>query len=157
VPYTREDRDTTWRRLRARPQPAENDHRFQKEAQMPITPMSELVEVWLWEPDAKREPFAHESRPLEYIPAAPLPRNGDIIHLPPNLTGDTTEQAFGYGGTRTPFRVMECSHVYSREKDEKLDVGSLMPAVYVKTLIFVERLSPKEFYDDRGWTREPGV
>ena len=28
------------------------------------------------------------------------------------------------------------------------------PARHVKTLIFVRRMSEKEFYDDRGWRRE---
>ena len=31
------------------------------------------------------------------------------------------------------------------------------PAVHVRTTMHVQRLSPKEVYDDRGWEREPGV
>ena len=117
-----------------------------------------LIEVWLWDPDQKRPPFGHGTRPLEYLPSdAPLPRAGDIIHVPRNVTGDTKRQAFGYGGTRTPLRVVECSHVYAREKGEKVDPLHLTPAVHVKTSIHVRRLSPKEVYDDRGWEREPGV
>ena len=89
-------------------------------------------------------------------PMAPLPRAGDIIHLPRNVTGDTKKQAFGFGGTRTPFRVVECSHVYARERTEKVDTLHPTPAVHVKTTMHVRRLSPKEVYDDRGWEREPG-
>jgi hypothetical protein len=125
---------------------------------MPRKAQPGLVEVWLWDPSKKRAPFAHKTNPLEYLPAdAPLPRVGDIIHLPRNVTGDTKEQAFGYGGTRTPFRVMECSHIYAREKREKFDPLDPKPAVHVRTNIFVERLGPKDVYDDRGWEREPGV
>jgi hypothetical protein len=117
-----------------------------------------LVEVWLWDPDQKRPPFGHKTVPLEYLPAdAALPRAGDIIHLPRNVTGDTKKQAFGFGGTRTPFRVVECSHVYAREKTEKIDSLQPTPAVHVKTTLHVRRLSPKEVYDDRGWEREPGT
>jgi len=117
-----------------------------------------LIEVWLWDPDKQRPPFGHKTTPLEYLPAdGPLPRPGDIIHLPRNVTGDTKKQAFGYGGTRTPFRVVECGHVYAREKGEKFDSLNPTPAVRVKTTMHVRRLSPKEVYDDRGWEREPGV
>jgi hypothetical protein len=125
---------------------------------MPKKAQPGLVEVWLWDTSKKRAPFAHATNPLEYLPAdAPLPRVGDIIHLPRNVTGDTKEQAFGYGGTRTPFRVKECSHIFAREKREKFDPLDPKPAVYVRTNIFVERLGPKDVYDDRGWEREPGV
>ena len=117
-----------------------------------------LIEVWLWDPDQKRPPFGHKTVPLEYLPAdAALPRAGDIIHLPRNVTGDTKKQAFGFGGTRTPFRVVECRHVYAREKTEKIDSLHPTPAVHVKTTLHVRRLSPKEVYDDRGWEREPGT
>jgi hypothetical protein len=125
---------------------------------MPSRQGPRLVEVWLWDLSTKRSPFGHETDPLEYLPAdAPLPRVGDMIHLPPNVTGDTREQAFGYGGTRTPFRVEECSHVFAREKDEKVDLLNPSPARHVKTLIFVRRLTPEEVYDQRGWEREAGV
>ncbi|MEI6449225.1 MAG: hypothetical protein WCP98_04645 [Actinomycetes bacterium] len=122
---------------------------------MPSRGRHELVEVWLWDPGAKRAPFAYESDPLEYLPAdAPLPRVGDLILLPPNITGDTREQAFAYAGTRTPFKVMECEHVYFRAKVEKLDPANPKPARHVKTIISVHRLTAKEFDDDRGWSRE---
>jgi hypothetical protein len=125
---------------------------------MPSKPKPALIEVWLWDPSHKRPPFAHATDPLEYLPAdAPLPRVGDIIHLPRNVTGDTKKQAFGFGGTRTPFRVKECSHVYARDKKEKFDRLDPTPAVHVRTSIHVERLGPKDVYDDRGWEREPGV
>ena len=121
-------------------------------------PKPDLVEVWLSDPDQKRPPFGHETTPLEYLaPEIPLPRPGDIIHLPRNVTGDTKKQAFGFGGTRTPFRVVECSWVYAREKGEKFDPLDPKPALLVKTTLHVTRLSPKEVYDDRGWEREPGV
>jgi hypothetical protein len=117
-----------------------------------------LIEVWLSDPDQKRPPFGHETTPLEYLSGSdPLPRPGDIIHLPRNVTGDTKKQAFGFGGTRTPFRVVECSFVYARDKGEKFDPLQPKPAVHVKTTVHVMRLSPKEVYDDRGWEREPGV
>ncbi len=124
---------------------------------MPSRTEPEVVEVWLWDPTHKRAPFGHGTKPIEYLPAdAPLPRAGDIIHLPRNVTGDTEEQAFGYGGTRTPFRVVECSHVYARQKKERVDALKPAPAVHVKTTVHVQRLGPKEMYDDRGWEREPG-
>ena len=116
------------------------------------------IEVWLWDPDQKRPPFGHKTTPLEYLPPdAPLPQVGDIIHLPRNVTGDTKKQAFGFGGTRTPFRVVERSQVYFRDKSEVVDPLDPRPAAYVKTTIHVKRLSPKEVYDDRGWEREPGT
>lgn len=122
-------------------------------------PKPRLVEVWLSDPDQKRPPFGHKTTPLEYLSAADdtLPRPGDIIHLPRNVTGDTKKQAFGFGGTRTPFRVVECGFVYAREKGEKFDPLDPKPALLVKTTVHVRRLSPKEVYDDRGWEREPTV
>ena len=123
-----------------------------------VEPQPDLVEVWLSDPDQRRPPFGHETTPLEYLPPElPLPRPGDIIHLPRNVTGDTKKQAFGFGGTRTPFRVVECSWVYTRDKDEKFDPLHPKPARLVKTTIHVRRLTPKEMYDDRGWEREPGA
>ncbi|GEM_PF-1886811 len=117
----------------------------------------EPVQVWLWDPGQKRAPFSHASRPLEYLPAdAPLPRVGDLIILPPNVTGDNKEQAFAYGGTRTPFKVMEVEHVYARTKDETIDRLDPAPARYLRTVVSVQRLSEKEFHDDRGWMRERG-
>ena len=121
-------------------------------------PKRDLVEVWLSDPDQKRPPFGHKTTPLEYLPPdGPLPRPGDIIHLPRNVTGDTKKQAFGFGGTRTPFRVVECGWVYHREKGEKFDPLDPKPALHVKTTMHVQRLTPKEVYDDRGWEREPGA
>ena len=115
------------------------------------------VEVWLWEPSQARAPFSHESQPLEYLPAdAPLPRVGDLVLLPRNVTGDTEEQAVAYGGTRSPFKVMECEHLYFRKTGEKLDPTDAKPARYVKTIVSVKRVSAKEFYDDRGWSQEAG-
>jgi hypothetical protein len=117
-----------------------------------------LIEVYLLDPGQKRPPFGHETTPLEYLPDdGPLPRAGDIIHLPRNVTGDTKKQAFEFGGTRTPFRVVECGHVYARDKGEVVDPMHPSPAVHVRTTMHVQRLSPKEVYDDRGWEREPGV
>ena len=117
-----------------------------------------LVEVWLWDPSQKRPPFGHKTTPLEYLPDdGTLPRRGDIIHLPRNVTGDSKKQAFGFGGTRTPFRVVECGHVYARAKGDAFDPLDPQPAGHVKTTMHVKRLSPQEVYDDRGWEREPGV
>jgi len=39
------------------------------------------------------------------------------VVLPPNVTGDTPEQAFAYGGTRTPFRVDELGHTDIKTTD----------------------------------------
>ncbi|HTX67690.1 MAG TPA: hypothetical protein VMH50_00885 [Thermoleophilia bacterium] len=119
-------------------------------------PVTQPVEVWLWEPGEERKPFDHAADPIEYLPAdAPLPRTGDIVVLPPNLTGDDSRTAFAYGGTRTPYRVVECEHIYYRRKQEGHDPTRPRPAQHVKTLVFVRRMSEKEFYDDRGWQREP--
>jgi hypothetical protein len=122
---------------------------------MPGKDHTQLVEVWLWDPSQRRIPLTYESNPLEYLPAdAPLPRVGDLVLLPSNVTGDTKEQAFAYAGTLTPFRVKECEHLYYRDKDERLDPRDVKPARHVKTIISVQRLSTKEFHDDRGWSRE---
>jgi len=123
---------------------------------MPSTPTTELTEVWLWDPAEKREGFSHESGPIEYLPTdAPLPRAGDIVVLPTNLTGDGPSEAFAYAGTRTPFKVVECEHIYYRSRRERHVATRPRPAQHVKTLIFVRRMTEKEFYDDRGWEREP--
>jgi hypothetical protein len=113
------------------------------------------VEVWLWDPHAQRKPFNRAATPIEYLPAdMPLPRAGDIVVLPPNLTGDGPEAAFTYGGTRTPFRVVECEHLYYRDKAARHDPTRPTPATHVKTLVFVRRMSEQEFYDERGWQPE---
>lgn len=125
---------------------------------MPGRARSELVEVWLWDPGQKRAPFSHAARPLEYLPPdAPLPRVGDLVVLPPNVTGDTREQAFAYGGTRTPFRVMDVEHVFAREKGEKFHPVHPTPARYLRTVVSVQRLNEKEFHDDRGWSPDSGA
>ena len=90
---------------------------------------SDLIELWLVEPGQLRAPFDLESQALEYLPVtAPLPQVGDLLLLPPNVTGDSEEQTFAYGGTRAPFRVVECEHVYHRDMDEKLDPVNPTPA-----------------------------
>ena len=115
----------------------------------------QAVEVWLWDPHAQRKPFNRAATPIEYLPVdVPLPRAGDIVVLPPNLTGDGPGEAFTYGGTRTPFRVVECEHLYYRDKAERPDPLRPTPATHVKTLVFVRRMSEQEFYDERGWQRE---
>ena len=125
---------------------------------MPSREGLEPVEVWLWDPSQKRPAFAHKTNPLEYLPAdAPLPRVGDILMLPRNVTGDTKKQAFAYAGTRTPFIVTECEYLYFREKDERLDKLDPKPARHVKTMVTVRRLTPVETFEERGWEREPGV
>jgi hypothetical protein len=123
---------------------------------MPVSGAYTTVEVWLSEPSEKRAAFSHAAVPLEYLPVdAPLPRVGDLVVLPRNVTGDDPAQAFAYGGTRTPFRVVECEYVYARETNERIDAVDPRPARHVKTIIMVERMTEKEFYDDRGWHREP--
>jgi hypothetical protein len=124
---------------------------------MPGKAKSELIEVWLWDPGQKRAPFSHAARPLEYLPPdAPLPQVGDLLLLPPNVTGDTPEQAFAFGGTRTPFKVMEVEHVYARSKGKTFHPAHPTPAHFVRTIVSVQRLTEKEFHEDRGWSAKPG-
>jgi hypothetical protein len=122
---------------------------------MPSKSAAEPVEVWLWDPSARAKPFDHAASPLEYLPTdAPLPRAGDILVLPTNLTGDDKHEAFAYAGTRTPFAVVQCEHIYHRSDAERHGAIAPKPARHVKTLVFVRRMSQKEFYEDRGWSRE---
>ncbi len=108
----------------------------------------EPVEVWLLEPGEGRPPFSFHG-PLEYLPPdPPLAQVGDLILLPTNVTGDTKAQAFAWGGTLTPFKVVEREHVYFREKDEKVDPRKVKPARYVRSMILVRRLSQEEYAAD---------
>lgn len=112
--------------------------------QKKAAPKADPVDVRMSDPDQKRPPFGHKTTPLGYLrPDFPLPRPGGMIYLPRNATGDTRKQAFGFGGTRTPFRVVECSWVYAREKGEKLDPLDPRPALHVKTTMHVRRLTPQ--------------
>ena len=116
---------------------------------------SEPIEVWLVEPGEIRAAFTFDAQPLEYLPAdAPLPNVGDLILLPRNVTGDSEEQAFAYGGRLSPFEVVEREHMYYRKRHERLDPTNLKPARYVKTVISVQRLTEKQFSEDRGWRSE---
>ena len=111
----------------------------------------ELIQVYQWEPGEGRPPFSFEPGPLEYLPAdAPLPRVGDTLLLPRNVTGDSEAQAFAWAGTVTPFRVVEREHVYFRESDEKFDTLNPKPARYVRTMICVRRLTQEEYSADPG-------
>ena len=97
------------------------------------------------EPGGKRPPFTFDGA-LEYLPPAPpLPQVGDMLLLPRNVTGDTKEQAFAWGGKLSPFRVVEREHVYFRESDEKIDRRHVKPARYMRSLILVRRLTEEEF------------
>src|SRR5664280_1195976 len=96
---------------------------------------AELIEVFLAEPGQGRPPFSFEGA-LEYLPPdAPLPRVGDVILLPRSVTGDSKAQTFAWGGTLSPFRVVEHEHVYYRDKHEKFDPVNPKPARYVRTMI----------------------
>ena len=81
---------------------------------------------------------------------APLPQVGDTILLPRKVTGDTKEQAFAWGGTLAPFRVIEVEHVYFRDSTEKFTLANPKPAQYVRTMIAVRRLTPEQFDADPG-------
>jgi hypothetical protein len=108
----------------------------------------EPVEVWLLEPGEGRPPFSFHG-PLEYLPPEPPHAQvGDIILLPRNVTGDTKAQSFAWGGTLTPFKVVEREHVYFRDKGEKVDPRKVKPARYVRSMILVRRLSQDEYAGD---------
>jgi hypothetical protein len=111
----------------------------------------ELVEVYLAEPGEERARFSFEPGPLESLPAdAPLPEVGDLILLPRAVTGDTQEQAFGWGGTLAPFRVVEREHVYFRDSGEKRDPVDPKPARSVRSLRYVRRLTAEEYMATPG-------
>jgi len=106
----------------------------------------ELIQVYQWEPGEGRPPFSFEPGPLEYLPAdAPLPRVGDTLLLPRNVTGDSEAQTFAWGGTLAPFRVIEVEHVYFRESDEKFIAANPRPARYLRTMIAVRRFTQGQF------------
>lgn len=106
----------------------------------------ELVEVYVLEPGEGRPPFTFEGA-LEYLPPdAPLPAVGDVLLLPRNVTGDSEELTYAWGGTLAPFVVVEREHVYFRANGEKLDPLALKPARHMRTLVGVRRLSQEEFY-----------
>lgn len=106
---------------------------------------SDLVEVYLVEPGMGRS----QDGALEFLPAdAPLPDLGDIILLPPNVTGDSEEDAFVMRGMLSPFRVVEREHMYFRGRDEKHHPTATRPARYMKTWIFVRRVSREEYNRD---------
>ncbi len=105
----------------------------------------EPVEVWLQEPGQARPPFSFEGA-LEYLPPAPpLAQVGDVILLPRNVTGDTKAQAFAWGGTLTPFLVLQRVHAYHRKKGEKLDPRNVKPARYMRSMLMVRRLTEEEY------------
>lgn len=109
----------------------------------------ELIQVYLWEAGQGRPPFSFEPGALEYLPPdAPLPQVGDTLLLPRRVTGDSEVQAFAWGGTLAPFRVVEVEHVYFRERDEKFLPAKPEPARYVRTMIAVRRLTQEQFYAD---------
>jgi len=106
----------------------------------------ELIEVYLIKPGGERIPFSFELDAFEYFsPDAPLPQVGDLILLPRRVTGDTAKQAFAWGGSVAPFRVIERQHVYFRKSDEKFDRVKPTPARYVRTVICVRRLTEEEY------------
>ncbi len=109
----------------------------------------ELIDVYLVEPGQGRPPWG----PLEHLPAdAPMPQVGDVLLLPRRVTGDSKKQTFAWGGTLAPFRVVEREHVYFRENDEKVHPVSPRPAHYVRTLVYVRRLTEEEFNAGPGRT-----
>ena len=108
----------------------------------------EPVAVWLQEEGQGKPPWG-DHIPLEYLPSGhPLPQLGDVLLLPRNVTGDSEEQAFAWGGTFTPFKVIERTHAYSREKDEKLDPRNVKPARYMRSMLLVRRLTKEEYDAD---------
>lgn len=105
----------------------------------------EPVAVWLHEP-GQGQPKWGDHVALEYLPPAPpLAQVGDIILLPRNVTGDTEQQAFAWGGMFTPFKVLQRVHAYSRESDEKLDPRNVRPARYMRSMLVVRRVSEVEY------------
>jgi hypothetical protein len=110
---------------------------------------SEPVEAYLMEPGKGRPSF--DPGVLEYLPSdAPLPEVGDVLLLPRSSTGDTREQAYGWAGTVTPFKVVEREHLYFRGGTDTRDRLDPSPARYLKTLILVRRLTKEEYYAEPG-------
>jgi hypothetical protein len=134
------------RRRGARPGTAAGAPESPEEAEMANRAKRELVEVYLAEPSKERPRFTFEPGQLEFLPPdAPLPDLGDLILLPRSITGDTEEQTFAWGETLAPFRVVEREHVYFRESEETLDPIDPKPARYVRSLIYVRRLTAEEY------------
>lgn len=112
---------------------------------------TDAVEVWLVEPGQGRPQFALNTKRIEFLPTdAPLPQAGDLVMLPRRVTGDTKTQTFAWGGSLAPFRVLELEHVYFRAKQERHDATKPKPARYVKSLVYVRRLTPEEYAADPG-------
>ncbi|MFO0757036.1 MAG: hypothetical protein U0359_11130 [Byssovorax sp.] len=109
-----------------------------------------LVEVYEVTPGKGRPGYGAKPGALEFLPAdAPLPQVGDIILLPPNMTGDTEDQAYVMGMV-APFRVVEREFLYFRSPDEKHDPINTKPAEYRKVWIHVHRISEDEYEQDPG-------
>ncbi|WP_437281296.1 hypothetical protein WME90_12255 [Sorangium sp. So ce375] len=109
-----------------------------------------LVEVYEVEPRKGRPGYSFKSGALEFLPAdGPLPQVGDIILLPRNVSGDNEEQAYVMGMV-APFRVVEREYLYYREPKETHDPIDTKPARYLKTWIFVRRISKDEYKRDPG-------
>jgi hypothetical protein len=114
---------------------------------------TKFVEVYEVEPGCGRPYYTYKPGALEFLPAdAPLPQVGDIILLPRNVTGDNEEQAFLMSGMLTPFRVVEREHLYHRKHGEKHDPVNTKPARYLKSWIFVQRVTEEEYAADPGQT-----
>ena len=112
-----------------------------------------FIEVYEVEAGKGRAGFNYKPGALEFLPAdGPLPNIGDIILLPRAITGDDEKQAFIMKGMATPFRVVEREHLYFRGPDEKHDPINTEPARYLKTWIFVRRVSQAEYSRDPGST-----
>jgi hypothetical protein len=122
-----------------------------KKGKTDSTGKTDSVEVWLVEPGQGRPPFAFEPKQIEFLPAdLPLPQAGDLVLLPRKVTGDSKAQTFAWGGTLAPFRVVEREHVYFRARNEKHDPANPKPAQFVRTLVYVRRLTAEEYGADPG-------
>lgn len=119
-------------------------------------PTSEPVEIFLAEPGEGRPDF--EPGVLEYLPPdAPLPQVGDIVLLPRASTGDGKAAAYAWGGTLSPFRVVEREHLYHRDAAGTTDSRKPAPARYLKTLLLVRRVPEEEYHADPGQAVIPAV
>lgn len=117
----------------------------------PRTEPDKLVEVYEVLPGKGREGFTFQDGAIEFLPAnQPLPAVGDIILLPRNVTGDDEQQAFAGLRLVAPFRVVDREHLYFRDPGEKHDPFATKPALYLKSWIFVQRLSREEYGRDPG-------